>query len=282
MPLRIKKINNNQYLKTNNYNYWIRNYINSSNYADINNLIPEADHFLLLKNEFFNNKKKYTWIDSESLYYEKAIIISDGYDFEKTTEYLNQITPKDNVCIIGVNGSLKKWVANRSLSYYVVNNPYEECLSFLPKVNRSLPKCIASNRTNYLFLENYSGMKYRYAPVNESGLYFSNSANECLYQIDDYRNPVCAAIGLAFRFRVNKILFLCCDDVFEEERPGSILLDNGMHCYEAQDVSMEIIDSYSHWIKHSIELKHYCRWKKMSNIEYIDIRQTLNFIKNEY
>lgn len=279
--LRIKKIQNNQYLKTKSYNYWIRNYVNSTNYIDINNLVSEADHFLLLQNEFFNNRKKYSWIDSENFYYQKAIIVSDGYDFEKVTEYLDQITTKDNICLISVNGSLRKWKSTRSPTYYVVNNPYEECISFLPKTNRSLPRCIASNRTNYLFLENYNGLKYRYTPVGESKLCFNNQNNESLYQIDDYRNPVCAAIGLCYRFHVNKILFLCCDDVFTDNKSGSISLGNGFYCYQAQDMSMEIIDSYAYWTKNKILFKHYCNWKKMSNVEYIDIGEILNFIKDE-
>lgn len=279
---RIKKTHNNQYIKTKNYNFWIRNYTNSNNYVDINNLVSESDYFLLLRNEFFNNRKKYSWIDSENVYYEKAIIVSDGFDFDKITDVLDSVTAKDNTCIIGVNGSLRNWISKRSLTYYVVNNPYENCLSFLPKNNRSLPRCVASNRTNHLFLENYNGARYRYMPVNELRLCFSNNGVENFYQVDDYRNPVCAAIGLAYRFHVNKILFLCCDDVFESQKPGSMPLDNGMFCYEPQDISMEIIDSYLHWIKSKIESKYYCRWKKMNNTEYIDISKVLDFIKNEH
>lgn len=279
--VRIKKNYNNQYLKTSNYNYWIRNYTNSNNYVDINNLVPESDFFLLLKNEFLNNRKKYSWIDSEKLYYDKAIIVSDGYDFKNVTEFLDQITPKDNVCILGVNGSLRKWSSKRSLTYYVVNNPYEDCISFLPKSNRNLPRCIASNRTNFSFLENYNGIRYRYMPVNETRLCLSGSGVENFYQIDDYRNPICASIGLAYRFNVSKILFLCCDDVFEEEKPNSIQLDNGMFCYEAQDIAMEIIDSYLYWIKSKVQSRHYCRWKKIKNAEYIDVSDALGFIKDE-
>lgn len=279
--IRTKKVQNNQYLKTKNYDYWIRNYINSTNYVDINNLFSDSDHFLLLQNEFFNNRKKYSWIDAENFYYQKAIIVSDGYDFDKVTEYLDQISSKDNICIMAVNSSLKKWKSSRSPTYYVVNNPYENCMSFLPRGNRSLPRCIASNRTNYLFLENYSGLKYRYTPVSENKLCFSNQNSENFYQIDDYRNPVCAAIGLCYRFHVGKILFLCCDDVFTEQKPGSILLDNGFYCYESQDVAMEVLDSYAYWAKGKISFKHHCRWKKMNNIEYINISEILGFIKDE-
>lgn len=278
---RIKKVQNNQYLKTENYNYWIRNYSNSSNYLDINNLTPESDYFLLLKNEFFNNRKKYSWIDSENLYYDKAIIVSDGYDFNKIFEYLDKISVKDNICIMSVNGSLRKWQAYRSPTYYVVNNPYDECVSFLPKNNRSLPRCIASNRTNYLFLENYNGLKYRYAPVSESKLCFSNQNSENFYQIDDYRNPICAAIGLCYRFHVSKILFLCCDDVFDTQKPGSISLEENLYYYSTQDIAVEIIDAYAYWTKNRISFKHYCRWKKTNNIEYINIDEVLGFIKDE-
>lgn len=276
--MRIKKIKNNQYIKVDNYDYWIRNYTNSNYYLDINNKIPQSEYFLLMQNEFWNNKKRYAWIDSENISYSCAIIISDGYDMEKVYPFLESISPQDNVCIIGINGSLRKWNCKKSLNYYVVNNPYEECISYLPNHNRTLPKCIASNRTNYTFLQNYNGIKYRYSPVSEECFSFSKS-NENFYQIDDYRNAVCASIGLSYRFKVRKILLLCCDDVFNENKPGSIEFQEGFYCYEQQILATSIIDSYLYWLNKKVDVKYYCKWKKMKNAEYIDISNMLDFTK---
>jgi hypothetical protein len=277
--MRIKKIKNNQYIKTDNYDYWIRNYTNSSYYLDINNKIPKSEYFLLMENEFWNNKNRYPWIDYENFIYDTAIIISDGYDLDNIYPFIENLSSKDKICLIGVNGILKNWKCRKSLNYYVVNNPYEECLSFLPNHNRTLPKCVASNRTNYLFLQNYNGTKYRYSPVSEENFCF-NKNSENFYQLDDYRNPICASIGLAYRFKVNKIIFLCCDDVFKESKPGSTPVDDQVYCYDQQNLATEIIDSYLHWIKNNIDIAYYCRWKKIKNADYIDIRNMDEFINN--
>jgi hypothetical protein len=232
-----------------------------------------------MENEFWNNKNRYPWIDYENFIYDTAIIISDGYDLDNIYPFIENLSSKDKICLIGVNGILKNWKCRKSLNYYVVNNPYEECLSFLPNHNRTLPKCVASNRTNYLFLQNYNGTKYRYSPVSEENFCF-NKNSENFYQLDDYRNPICASIGLAYRFKVNKIIFLCCDDVFKESKPGSTPVDDQVYCYDQQNLATEIIDSYLHWIKNNIDIAYYCRWKKIKNADYIDIRNMDEFINN--
>jgi hypothetical protein len=275
--MRIKKIKNNQYIKSESSDYWIRNYTNSSYYLDINNKIPQSEYFLLMQNEFWNNKGRCPWIDFESPTYECVVIISDGYDLEKIYPLIEKISSK-NVCFMGVNSILKKWKCKKSLNYYVVNNPYRECLSYLPH-GKNLPRCIASNRTNYVFLQNYNGIKYRYSPVCEENFLFTKS-NENLYQIDDYRNPVCASIGLAYKFKASRILLLCCDDVFEEKKPGSVPLedDSGLYCYDQQNIAVDIIDAYLYWIKKKVLVKHYCRWKKIKNSEYIDLESIFDYI----
>ena len=92
------------------------------------------------------------------------------------------------------------------LNYYVVNNPYQECLYYYPQIVRSWPKCIASIRTNPNFLEVYQGLLYIYSPTNGQG--FSGVQIDTPYSIDDYRNPVCAAINLSYKFKVKKLLFI--------------------------------------------------------------------------
>ena len=96
---------------------------------------------LFLKNETQNGFKKYQWIDSEQFNHENIVIISDGHKFDERHLILSKL-PK-NVTIIGVNGALSKWaIHNKSLTYYVVNNPYDECMRFFPRTSKILPKCI--------------------------------------------------------------------------------------------------------------------------------------------
>ena len=279
MHTRIKKIKNNQFVKTENYDFWVRNFCSySAPYVDINSTTKQSEYFLFLKNEFYNNKKRYSWIDSENIYHPTIVIISDGFDFENAQKALQDCD--DQICIVGVNGSLKKWKNNKSLNYYVVNNPYDECLNYLPASNKTLPKCIASNKTNHIFLERYNGIKYKYYPTNEEKVNFGNT-RENVYQVDDYRNPICASINLAYRFRCKKLLLLSCDDSFTEEKPGSIKLENELYCYPQQIMASEIIDSCLYWIKDNIEIKYYSHSKKLKNAEYIDLLDMPKFLHNE-
>lgn len=245
--MRIKKHSNgNHYLLT-QQNKWVRNFTNNNvPCIDINNTIETKDHFTFLNNEIKNGLKRIQWIDSEQIYHPNIIIISDGYDFKEKQKIVSQL-PK-NVTIIGVNGSLVKWEnTNRNINYYVVNNPYDECMKYLPKRNKVLPRCIASPRTNHEFLSNYKGTKMKYYPVNEQN-YTTIGEKEVQWQVDDYRNPICAAIGLAYRFGVERLLLLCCDDSFKDERPGAVELENELWMYPQHDVAYGLIDGNLYWL----------------------------------
>lgn len=245
--MRIKKTKDkNEYLLT-KQGMWVRNFTkNLVPFVDLNETIEKKDHFMLLKNEINNNRARYTWIDSEKFYHDKAVIVSDGYDFKEKHKLLEEL-PKD-VAIIAVHGALAKWNINKNPTYYVVNNPYDLCMMYLPRKLKSLPKCIASTRTNYEFLANYRGTRYRYAPTSEKS-YMGSKNSEAQWQIDDYRNPICAAIGLAYRFGVDKLALLCCDDVFKDERIGSEQIHNGMWIYPPQMTAHGLIDGCLHWLK---------------------------------
>lgn len=245
--MRIKKTpDGNQYLLT-GHGKWVRNFCkNTVPFVDINNTIDSKDHFVFLKNEVQNGMKKYTWIDSERFHIPKIVIVSDGFDFQRKHKLLADL-PKD-VSILGVNGSLHKWELNKSMSYYLTNNPYKDCVKYLPRGNKTPPKCIASARTSYEFMDNYRGTKFKYYPVNEHS-YATLGNKEVLWQIDDYRNPICAAIGLAYRFGVEKLLLLCCDDSFKDERPGAIQLENKLWMYPQQELAQGLIDANLYWLK---------------------------------
>jgi len=245
--MRIKKHSNgNQYLLT-PQNKWVRNFTaNNVQYIDINNTIDVKDHFAFLQNEVQNGFQRNQWIDSEQIHHPDVVIVSDGYGFKEKQKILSKL-PK-NITIIGVNGSLSKWeITNRNINYYVVNNPYDECMKYLPRRGKVLPKCIASPRTNHEFLSNYRGTKMRYYPVGEQS-YTTLGAKEVQWQVDDYRNPICAAIGLAYRFGAERLMLFCCDDSFKDERPGAVQLENGLWMYPQHEVAHGLIDGNLYWL----------------------------------
>lgn len=278
--MRIKKTTNgNQYLLT-PQNKWVRNFTNTKMpFVDINNTIESKDHFVFLQNEVKNGFGRMQWIDSEIISHQDILIVSDGYDFHEKHKILANL-PK-SVIIIAVNGALAKWnVSNRAINYYVVNNPYAECMRYLPRRAKVLPKCIASTRTYNEFVESYRGMKYRYYPVNESS-YNTLGQKEVNWQIDDYRNSVCAAIGLAFRFGVERLLMLCCDDSFKDERAGALQLQNGLWMYPQHEIAHGLIDGNLYWLKNQpyqdVLIGDCSSGPKYKNATYIEQDNILSF-----
>ena len=281
--MKIKKYQNgNQYILT-PQNKWVRNFtINSVPFIDINETIESKDHFIFLKNETKNGSKKYPWINLEQNYHPNIVIVSDGYNFKNKQNILEKL-PKSTT-IIGVNGALKNWnIKKRNMNFYVVNNPYPSCLNYLPKKNNILPKCIASQRTNYEFLEVYRGSKWRYYPVNEK-YYTTLGAKEVQWQIDDYRNSICAAIGLAYKFGVEKLLLFCCDDSFDGERPGSKKIENNLWMYPIQEIAHGLIDGNIYWLskqKHKeVLIKDHSSGPNYTNASYIKEEEILSFFKD--
>lgn len=261
-------------------NMWVRDFTRTSfPFIDINNTISTKDHSLFLDNEIKNNKNRLQWIDTEKINHPKILIVSDGYDFSNKHKYLANL-PKD-VTIIAVNGALSKWdLSNKSINYYVANNPYAECMRHFPRKTKAFPKMIVSPRTNHEFVMSYKGMKYRYYPVNES-TYCSLGIKEASWQIDDYRNPICAAIGLAFRFGVEKLMTFCCDDSFSDERPGANKLENGLWMYPQHEVAHGLIDGNLYWLTKQVYTEIRARdcssGLNYKNASYINIDDVVSF-----
>lgn len=118
-------------------------------------------------------------------------------------------------------------------------------MTYLPTVWKNASKCVASIRTFPDFLVRYRGPKLKYYPVCEEG--FRQRAVDAVCQIDDYRNPICAAIGVAYRMRAAKILLFCCDDSFADERAGAERLPNGLWMYPQHRTVFDLIDGNMHW-----------------------------------
>lgn len=276
----------------NKNDYWMRDGLFVRDFTktncvpkDINNLYSTNEFSLLLENEINNQSKKYVIIDHESIRHLKVLIISDGVDFENFHKEFYKL-PKD-VVIFATNGALKKWKLvgknceeekKRAINYYVVNNPYEECMWFLPTEHSYYPKCIASNKTNPKFLLKYQGIKYSY--FSTEGEY--SGLNSLGYKkFDDYRNPICGCISLAYSFGAQKIAIVGHDDSFNKEKPGSIKLENGLYCYPQQLKSDAFIDGMCYWLtKQNIKTVYNSFGSKLNNSEYIELEGLVNFFED--
>lgn len=286
MPEKIKKYRNNHFVLSDK-NIWVRDFT-STNYIDINALSNDADYKLFLNNEIENNNKKIKLLDYSTYFYNNIIIVSDGYNFKEYQNILSKI-PKNKVSIIAVNGALSNWklVGNscepekrRAITWYIVNNPYPECIKFLPTRHRYFPRCIASSRTNPKFINKYEGEVLLYVPAHNKDY---SGPIESQYKIDDYRNPVCAAINLAYRFRVKKLLLFCCDDSFADSRPYAEQLNNGLYSYPQQQLSRKIIDANLYWLKnHNVKIGDFSKGIKLNNANYInDEHSIVEFFKDD-
>ncbi len=277
--MRIKKHSKNEYVLGGGL--WVRNFHKQNvPYLSINRLYGPEDQSTCVRNEIKNKTLNLANISDEKLVASKVVIVSDGYDFEKRHLFLAKL-PKD-VVILAVNGALKKWKlmsgdVRRPISSYVVNNPYHECVGYLPNDNY-WPTCIASVRTNESFMKSYKGQKYLYWPTPEEDFGFRLTGQ---YSIDDYRNPVCAAIGLAYRFGVKKLMLVCCDDSFADKRDAAVQLENGLWAYPQHLRCQQIIDANLMWLlkqDEDIVVSDYSLGPKQTNASYIyDERAAMTF-----
>lgn len=278
MSQKIRKLKSNSYILADTI--WVRDFTKSS-YIDINNLSNEKDHNIFLNNEIENYNRRLKLIDQDTYFHNNIVIVSNGYGFIEKHKILAKL-PKDKVAIIAINGTLAKWrllgkdcppELRRPINWYVVNNPYPECIKFLPTQHRYFPRCIASTRTNPNFIKKYNGDVNLYVPTPSKEYSGPFSAQ---YKIDDYRNPICAAIDLAYRFRANKILLFCCDDSFEDSRPYAEKLENGLYSYPQQQLSRKIIDAKLYWLQEeNIQVADYSSGIKLQHSLYINNEQDI-------
>jgi hypothetical protein len=265
-PAVKKHRNKNEYYYAGN-NLWVRNFTKKSVSAiDINNLIPEVDMPIMLGNETINHSKMIQHIETESITHEKIVIVSDGYKFNEKQKLLEQL-PND-VIVIGVHETLNKWANNKKMNYYVVNNPYPECVQLLSGQQRVFPILVTSMRTCPEFIEKFKNLIYGYSPTTDC--FYSGQKSESDYFIDDYRNPICAAIAIAYRFSVKRLMLFCCDNVFNEQRPAMEKLPNGLWIYPQQQIAHNLIDGNLYWLKLSgVKTSYHSQGPDYKNAEYI-------------
>lgn len=242
----IKKHNNkNDYLLS-KYGYWVRDFTKPViKPCDINDMMAtNEDVRIIIENEFRNSLKKYQILEDDKIH-ENIVIIGDGYKFNESLKLIESLPP--DVTIIGVNGAFAKWNIDRRLNYYVVNNPYQECVYYYPQIIKMWPRCIASTRTNPNFLEVYRGVLYLYSPVNSEA--YSGVDNQNTFYIDDYRNPVCAAINLSYKFNVKNLMLMSTLEMYEVERPGCDQVKNNLWIYPQQKTAQDLINTNLYWLK---------------------------------
>ena len=280
-----KHKNRNEYVVTTD-GVWVRNFCQPNvTPIDVNHFLKEDEYHYVLNNEFENKKIKFS---GQNTRFSNIVIVSDGYDFVKNQEIL-AILPYKEVAIFATNGALRNWRLvgkncpvdkQRSINWFVVNNPYPECKKFLPNAHSYYPRCLASSRTNAEFIKQYKGDVVLYQPApddNYSGL-FSNVEGV----IDDYRNPICAAISLAYRCGVKKLALFCCDGSFADYRPAAEHLKNGLWCYPQQMISQRIIDANLYWLSQTgVKICDISSGIKYENAEYIPSEEILNFFNGD-
>jgi len=278
--MRIKKKYDNEYLLSSS-GVWVRNFTKRTRHLDINKLTLGRDYQTLLTNEMTNRYRKTTHIDQLDEVHPLCVIVSDGYKFEEAQKLISQL-PR-GITILGVNGSLSKWDLShrRNMGFYIVNNPYPECMSYIPTKHKYFPRCVASTRTYPEFISEYLGYLSTYVPTPQVD--YQTPTRFAAYKIDDYRNPICAAISLAYKFGVQRLLLCCCDDSFEDSRPAAVQLENDLWTYPQQIMSHNIIDSHLHWLStQGIKVGNYSSGPKYVNAEYITLEEgLLNFFTEE-
>lgn len=283
--MRIKKSpDGNEYIYSGDM--WVRNFTKSNvPPLGLTNIYSKEDYDGVLSNENKNNN--YMKIHSEKITMNNIIIVSDGFDFNNKHLSISKF-PK-NVNILAVNRALKNWQLmsqedDRSINAYVANNPFGESMSYLPRVeNQYFPACIASSKTNFQFLKKYSGDKYIYQSTPQRD--FSTCKSDGYY-IDDYRNVICAAIGLAYQFGVKKLMLLSCDDSFEKEKDFATQLPNGLWTYPQHIRSQKIIDANLYWLTHQEDNEvQVCDWSdglKYEHASYIsNENDAISFFQEE-
>jgi len=286
--MRIKKVNKNEYIRAENI--WVRNFTKTNVKAVSINSLCASDRELLIQNEMVNTNSSEAYsIGEEKFDFPFVALVSDGYGFDIKQEMLSHF-PQD-VAIFAVNRALAKWELigdnirpdlRRSINFYIANNPYADCMSCLPAKNY-YPTCILSTRINTQFPSKYYGNKFFYHPTPEAS-YGGKTDNSVSYYIDDYRNSMCAAIGLAHQMNVRRLLLFCCDDSFENERPGAEQLENGLWQYPQQNTSHQIIDANLHWLgnqkDYPVKIGNFSAGKSYVNAPYIQADKIMEFFTN--
>jgi hypothetical protein len=274
-----KHKNKSQYILT-PQGHWCRDFTKQVSPFDINSFVAKNDLRLFANNEIAIKAMNIANIDREFIRTPHVAIVSDGYKFEERKSLLKSL-PRSTT-IIGTNRSLVKWDTDLRMDYFVVNNPYKACMANFP-AGDYLPRCIVSSRTSPDFVRRYRaarGVLYKYVPTKDKHY---GGIHDAVYYIDDYRNPICAAIGLAYHWGVKKLMLFCCDDVFEGERPGATKLPNGLFMYPQHEISHGFMEGCLYWLQrqeyHPVKIVNYSQGPEYNGASYINEEGVKGFFR---
>lgn len=237
-----KHKNKNEYLQVENF--WIRNMFGKTGKpVDINKLYNEYELKEILDNEVRNSKMNFLTVEPDIFECDDVLIVSDGFGFDQLKD-IEKI--RQNVCIISINHATRFWSSPTYPNFMLINHPKSDAMSFLP--NKIFPRLLASRRTYTQFLKSYKNHVLLYDPVPEE-YYQSIISAESIIHIDDYRNPVCGAIGFAKLLQAKNIYLAFCSSAYRESRPGTTQVEEGIHQYPLQITADKIVDANLFWYK---------------------------------
>ena len=239
-----KHKNTNEYLRVGNY--WIRNFSGESlRPIDINNFYYNIPLQNIIDNEMRNGNLRHPQLEPEIFSkYTNLLIVSDGLGFYDNHELFKSIN--SSTCVITVNQAARFWNASIFPDYFLVNNPDDSCLVGLPI--KRFPKLIASRKTSHSFLQKYKNIVCMYDAVPDD-YYESHISKNSEHRLDDYRNPICAAISLANKFFHGNIFLAFCSSAYKEQREGTVEIEPGVYQYPPQKTADEIIDGNLFWYR---------------------------------
>ena len=259
-----KHANLNEYLRVGNY--WVRNFASQSvKPQDINNFYYDMDVRDIISNEIKNSNLRLGALDI-SLFskFRRWLIVSDGYGYEnhKLLENVGQ-----DVCVIVVNQAARFWKSYVFPEYFIVNNPTKACITSLPIAR--FPKLLANRKTYHNFVQNYKNVVYLYDSVADD-YYESLISKDSPVHLDDYRNPICAGIGLAHACGGGDIFLAFCSVAYSDSRPSTVEIGDGAYQYPVQKTADEIVDGNLFWYKFG---------NKFSNIYHTGLKNSFKFSK---
>jgi hypothetical protein len=258
-----KHLNRNEYIQIDSY--WIRNF-NAPDVTpiDINNLFGEDEIKNILANEMQNTKYVSQIIANDLTNIDSLIIVSDGFGFPDHSKIKDL---KDNCGIMVLNHAMRFWESPVFPNFMLMNNSTEVALSCMPL--NSMPQLIASRRTFSPFIKKYDNNIYLYDPTPDEN-YQSIASKDSSVFLDEYRNPVCAAISFANFLNIRNIYLCFCSSAYSENRAGTIKIAENAYQYPQQQLADRFIDGNIFWYKFG---------NRYRQIFYTGLENTFKFAK---
>jgi hypothetical protein len=232
--------NRNQHLKCKDY--WIRNPNKTGAVPeDINDLYSENEIKLLIQNEIYNSKLNIPNVETETFEWENVIILGNGYGFKNEHIKLLDDFPNDRKnIVIAVNNTPRFWESKRLPNYYLTNN-LSDFSNF-----KFFPILIAGKRSNPISIMKYRNMKYFYSHT-PSYKFRSPTDSDSSFYVDDYRNPICAAINCCNYYKAKNLILAFCSEGYESQRDGMEKINEFLFAYPQQILADSIINANLFW-----------------------------------